>query len=116
MRKVVKWRKRNKYTHQALISDTLTAMKILDARPTSGKLVVEVAEMLLACLRVALIERGQVPIKGLGTLVVNSPTDICFVPNPLLTRDLTLTQLSSDTRPLQSSSSPDEPQEPHPST
>jgi hypothetical protein len=100
------WKKSDKYSHAKWISDTLFLLRNCDGSEIRGRDVVEVVETSLAALRIALIERGQVCVKGLGTIVVileNGKTEFRFIPSPDMAKSVMASLLSS---PPASSSQP----------
>lgn len=82
--KKLNWKRFTKYTHAKLLSDTLLTVKSVGVN-TKGRDVAEIVDSALTCLQVALIQRGQVCLHGIGTLVVEYDSEglhFHFVPTP----------------------------------
>ena len=109
------WKKGDKYSHAKWISDTLFLLRNCDSSMMRGKDVVEVVETALVALKVALIERGQVCVKGIGTILVDTSEGApryLFVPTSTLQKEvmscLLSGQSSSVSQPSQHGCSPSE--------
>lgn len=96
------WKRDDKYTHAKLISDTLALLRNSDSPMMRGRDVVEVVESALCCLKIALIERGQVSLKGIGTIVIDATGEVIeyrFVPTPDARQMIIAAALSSSSLP-----------------